>query len=497
MKLSKVLAGIDFNSKNFQDIEVRGLAVNSNKIQRDYAFIALTGEEKDGHDFIYQAIERGSSIIVAQKGKFSDVAFSGKVILVEVADTKEVLKVMASNFYGSPEKSLSLIGVTGTNGKTTITFLLEAIFQQADFFTGLIGTICYKIANREIPAFNTTPDGLTIRKYMKEMVDQSTDVVVMEASSHGLAQGRLSGLRFDAAVFTNLDRDHLDYHKDMDSYYRTKKTLFTDLLKEDGFAVINTDDSYGRDLYEQIKSDKISYGFNEDADISVEYCDIGLKGMHIKIKVFEECYELCTSIIGKHNVYNIMASIAVAKKCGIEKEIIIKALESFAGVRGRLERVYGSSEVRVFIDYAHTPKALEEILSLLKSLKQNKLWVVFGCGGDRYSQKRPQMGRIASNLADVVIITSDNPRSENPMDIIEGIRSGIDNSGAQCYIIPDRKEAIEKAIYQADCRDLVLIAGKGHENYQIVNNLVIPFDDREIAKRSLAKRTMEKMANVS
>ena len=496
MKLIDILSGIEFNSANFNNLDIRGISINSNQVQKDFIFIAAKGTHCDGHDFIYQAIERGACAVVAEESKFKDSLFSGNVVLIKVKDTKEIIHKLAANYYRNPADCLDVIGITGTNGKTTVSFLLEEIFKTAGISCGVIGTICYKIGNREIPAVNTTPDSITIQKYMRETADTSGDALLMEASSHGLYQGRLEGLNFDAAVFTNLGKDHLDYHRDMESYYEAKKILFSQLLKKEAFAVINIDDEYGRRLFKEVVQEKISYGFSEDADVRVTEYDIGIRGMQLKIKAFKEELEVYTALFGKHNICNILAAAALAFKFGVNKEHILYALENFAGVRGRLERIFGSRRVKVFIDYAHTPEALEVILTLLKKLCEGKLWVVFGCGGNRYKEKRPLMGKIASSIADKVIITSDNSRDENPMCIIDDIRKGIPAIDEKCIVIPDRKEAIEKAIICSEEGDLILIAGKGHERYQITGNLIIPFDDKEVVSRALAKRTMEEMANV-
>lgn len=496
MQLSRVLSGIDFKSNNFRNLDLKGISIDSNMVQRDFMFVALKGQKRDGHDFIYHAIERGASAILVEKDKFSDLVFSGRVVLIEVASPKDILAKISSNFYETSEDLIYTVGITGTNGKTTISFILDHIFKTAGLTTGLIGTICCKLGNREIPSFNTTPDAIKIRKYIRELVDLSGDAMFMETSSHGLIQGRLQGFKFDSAVFTNLDRDHLDYHGDMESYYEAKKILFKELLKKDGFGVINLDDSYGQKLYGDISQEKMSFGFSDTADISVLDYKLDIKGTSIKIDLLGEVLEFYTPMIGVHNIYNILAAIAVAVRYGIERELIIDAVESFKGVKGRLERVFGSSELKVFVDYAHTPKALEGMLSMFKDLKKNNLWVIFGCGGDRYKEKRSQMGRIASTLADKVIVTTDNPRSENPREIIEDIKKGLGQLGSDCCIVPDRKEAIERAIYESQKDDIILIAGKGHEKYQLMDNLVIPFDDKEVAQKSLVRRTMKKMANV-
>jgi len=496
MKLTDILSGIEFKSANFNNLDVRGISIDSNQVQKDFVFVAAEGTHCNGHDFIYQAIERGACVIVAEESRFKEPLSIDNVVLIKVKDTKEIIHKLAANYYRNPADCLNVIGITGTNGKTTVSFLLEEMFKTANISCGIIGTVCYKIGNREIPAVNTTPDSITIQKYMREMADTSGDVLLMEASSHGLYQGRLKGLNFDAAVFTNLGKDHLDYHRDMGNYYKAKKILFSQLLKKKAFAVINIDDEYGMRLFEEVTQDKISYGFREDADVRVVEYDISVRGMQLRIKAFKEELEVYTVLFGKHNIYNILAAVALALKFGLKKEHILYALENFAGVRGRLERVFGSAQVKVFIDYAHTPEALEGILTLLKKLGEGKLWVVFGCGGNRYKEKRPLMGHIASSIADKVIITTDNSRDENPMRIIDDIRGGMPATDEKCLIVPDRKEAIEKAIASSEEGDLILIAGKGHERYQITGNLIIPFDDKEVASRALAKRTIKEMANV-
>lgn len=495
MRLKEILSGIKFSSPNFRDLEVNGIAINSNHVGRNYMFIAVEGEERDGHEFIYHAMERGANVLVVEGDKVDGLIVSDKVVLIKVKDTKEELHKIARNFYRNPGEHLDVIGVTGTNGKTTITFLLERIFSVSGYCPALIGTICYKIGNREIPATNTTPDPISIQKFMREIVDCRQDLLLIEASSHGLVQGRLDGLSFDVAIFTNLGRDHLDYHKDMEDYFKAKCLLFQK-IREGGIALINIDDPYGKRLWGQLKDvDKMSYGFEPEAEIRPLEYEMSFQGMHLKVKVLDEIWELYSAIFGEHNIYNILASIGVAYKYGLRKEKVIFGIESFRGVKGRLERVYGSSQLKVFVDYAHTPEALEKVLNCLSKLKRGKLWVVFGCGGNRYREKRGEMGKIASSIADKVIITTDNPRDENPMRIIDDILEGVLDRD-KCEIIPDRRQAIEKVIAEANIDDVVLIAGKGHERFQIIGNLVIPFDDREIASRALIKRTMNELANV-
>lgn len=495
MKLTEILSGINFNSKNFRDLDIKGVSINSNTVQRDFIFVALKGTKQDGHHYIYQAIERGATVIVVEDKNLEELLFIDSIVIIRTDDTANALQKIATNFYNNPSRYLDIIGVTGTNGKTTITYILEEIFKVSGFSPGLIGTICYKIGNREIPALNTTPDALTIQKYLREMVDLGQDLSLLEASSHGLKQGRLDGLTFDYAIFTNLGYDHLDYHLNMEDYYQSKKILFSKLLKDNGVAVINLDDNYGRRLWQEVTKEKISYGFKSDCNVKVLESEISLHGMYLNIEAFKEKFEFHTPLLGSFNIYNILASLAVALKFGLDKEKIIFAIENISPIKGRLERVFGSSQIKVFVDYAHTPEALEEVLRTLKSIKKGSLWVLFGCGGNRCKEKRPQMGKIASVLADKVIITSDNPRDENPIQIIEEIMAGVEDS-KKCLIIPDRKEAIEKAIAWAQPNDVILIAGKGHERHQIVGNLIIPFDDKEIASRVLIDRTRQEMANV-
>ena len=494
MKLREILSGIDFRCANFQDVDIRGITINSNQVLKGYMFIALKGEERDGHDFIYQAIEKGAVALVVNE-EFDQLMFHKNIVIIRVSDTREAVHKVARNFYSHPAKFLEIIGVTGTNGKTTTSFLLDKIFTYAGYHSGVIGTVCYRVGNREIPSTNTTPDPLSIQKYMREMVQSGQDVLILESSSHGLLQGRLKGVKFDCGIFTNLGKDHLDYHKDMESYYLAKKILFTELLKEKGTAVINIDDEYGSRLYRELSGQKISYGFSPQADVRALEYKMSFKGINFKVEMMGKKINVFSCLLGVHNIYNLLASLAVARVYGLDFSKVIYAVENFTGVKGRLERVFGSSQVKVFVDYAHTPDALEKVLYTLKELKRGKLWVVFGCGGNRYRDKRPLMGEIASRFADRIIITSDNPRDENPLDIIEDILTGVKNKD-KCEVIPARKEAIEKAIEGAEPGDVILIAGKGHERYQIVGNVVIPFDDREVASRALIRRTMREMANV-
>ena len=494
MKLREILSGIDFRCANFQDVDIRGITINSNQVLKGYMFIALKGEERDGHDFIYQAIEKGAVALVVNE-EFDQLMFHKNIVIIRVSDTREAVHKIARNFYSHPAKFLEIIGITGTNGKTTISFLLDKIFTYAGYHSGVIGTVCYRIGNREIPSTNTTPDPVSLQKYMDEMVQSGQDVLILEASSHGLLQGRLKGVKFDCGVFTNLGKDHLDYHKGMESYYRAKRILFAELLKEKGTAVINIDDEYGSRLYKELSGQKISYGFSPQADVRALEYKMSFKGINFKVEMMGKKMNVFSCLLGIHNIYNLLASLAVAHVYGLDFSKVIYAVENFTGVKGRLERVFGSSQLKVFVDYAHTPDALEKVLYTLKELKRGKLWVVFGCGGNRYRDKRPLMGEIASRFADRIIITSDNPRDENPLDIIEDILTGVKNKD-KCEVIPARKEAIEKAIEGAEPGDVILIAGKGHERYQIVGNVVIPFDDREVASRALIRRTMREMANV-
>ena len=458
--MEKLFKGLEYKilKSGTKDIYSGDLEYDSRKIKSGDIFVALKGALVDGHRYIDKALENGAAAVIVSEA----VDLKGDVSYFLVEDLRNKLGVIASNFYESPEKKLKIIGVTGTNGKTTTTYLIEQILGEE--FVARIGTVEYKIGDEIIEAPNTTPESLDIIKMSKKAVDKGLRYLVMEVSSHGLTSGRVDMLKFDVAVFTNLTPEHLDYHKDMDDYFEAKKILF-DKLKDKGNGVINIDDSYGRKIYNEFGG--ISYSLNGEAD---------LDNKTIK--------EMKPTLLGKFNMYNVLAAIGVGKLLGIDFNLIKERVGNIKGAPGRFEAVSVGQDFRVVVDYAHTGDALENILQGVVDLgEEGKIITVFGCGGDRDKTKRPVMAEVAERYSQLVIVTSDNPRTEKPEDIIEDIIKGFKNKN---YIIEiDRKEAIKKAVLKAEKDDIILIAGKGHETYQILGTTKIHFDDREIAVEAI------------
>ncbi|MGL5174721.1 MAG: UDP-N-acetylmuramoyl-L-alanyl-D-glutamate--2,6-diaminopimelate ligase [Cetobacterium sp.] len=458
--MEKLFKGLEYKilKSGTKDIYSGDLEYDSRKIKSGDIFVALKGALVDGHRYIDKALENGAAAVIVSEA----VDLKGDVSYFLVEDLRNKLGVIASNFYESPEKKLKIVGVTGTNGKTTTTYLIEQILGEES--VARIGTVEYKIGDEIIEAPNTTPESLDIIKMSKKAVDKGLRYLVMEVSSHGLTSGRVDMLKFDVAVFTNLTPEHLDYHKDMDDYFEAKKILF-DKLKDKGNGVINIDDSYGRKIYNEFGG--ISYSLNGEAD---------LDNKTIK--------EMKPTLLGKFNMYNVLAAIGVGKLLGIDSNLIKERVGNIKGAPGRFEAVSVGQDFRVVVDYAHTGDALENILQGVVDLgEEGKIITVFGCGGDRDKTKRPVMAEVAERYSQLVIVTSDNPRTEKPEDIIEDIIKGFKNKN---YIIEiDRKEAIKKAVLKAEKDDIILIAGKGHETYQILGTTKIHFDDREIAVEAI------------
>ncbi len=466
MRLSELLEGIEKKViGTLQDFEVKTVTDNSEKVGLDSVFVCIKGEKIDGHNFASRAIEKGARVLVVER------VLDVEVPQIVVDNTKKVLSILLSRFYGSPESRLVKVGVTGTNGKTTVTTLIKHLEDSISRPFGLIGTINYFDGANYIKAGNTTPGISLMFELMRRMVDNGLVGFSMEVSSHALKQGRIGALRFDYAIFTNLTRDHLDYHKSMEDYFFSKALLFTDHL--DGLAIINADDPYGRRLLSIISGrDVVTYGI-ERGEVRGRVESLSVDGMVVEV----DGMNFHTNLTGTYNLYNILAVFSYGIGRGIDRKEIVEAISKFRGVRGRLERIK-AEKFTVFIDYAHTPDALRNVLVELSKLRKNKLIVVFGCGGDRDKGKRPEMGRVATEIADMVIITSDNPRSEDPIDIIRDIIKGC--VGKNYTIIVDRREAIGEALRIAVEGDIVLVAGKGHEDYQIVKDRVLHFDDREV-----------------
>jgi UDP-N-acetylmuramoyl-L-alanyl-D-glutamate--2,6-diaminopimelate ligase/murE/murF fusion protein len=481
------------------DPDIGSIHYKAQDVKPSGLFVAIPGHRADGHDFIDMAIDKGASAIVVQKevAKYS--------IIIEVENTRKALGRIAAKFYGNPSEKLVVIGITGTNGKTTTAYLVESILKAAGFKTGVIGTINCRYSGKTFPSPVTTPESLDLQQILSEMLTDGITHVVMEVSSHAIDLSRIESCFFDAAVFTNLTQDHLDYHKDMESYWEVKKKLFTESLptgpkKKTAFAVINCNNEKGKELSGNLSVKCIKTGYDPGCSVFASDSNINVTGIKTSISTHKSSFEIKSGLVGKHNIENIMSAVGVALGLGISSEIIKKGIESLSVIPGRLERINNKSGISVYVDYAHTPDALKNVLLSLKPITKRNLICIFGCGGDRDKTKRPLMGELVANLSDFAIVTSDNPRTEDPIKIIEQILTGIKKNKIEKYeptggelsidkrgylVEPDRKKAIHLGIKIAGIGDVVLIAGKGHETYQLIGKDSFPFDDRQEARLAL------------
>lgn len=460
--------------------KVSGVSCNSQSVRENFIFVAVKGAKEDGSKFIDQALSRGARFVVYAKGV--KAGRSKRATFIKVNDTRLALARLAAHFYQHPSKKVKVIGITGTNGKTTVTYLLEAIIKEAGLLPAVIGTINYRFKDKVIRAFNTTPGALELQSMLADMAKEKIDYAAMEVSSHALDQKRISGVNFHSAIFTNLTQDHLDYHKTMKRYFEAKAKLFFNIGPK-AFAVINNDDKYASAFKKITPAKIITYALEKKADVSAKDVRFDIRHTEFKLIYYGRSMKLKVNLIGRHNVYNILAAFAWGIKTGIKAKAIKCALEKFSFVPGRLVRVYCRKGFFVFVDYAHTPDALKNILTALRQLSPKRIITVFGCGGERDKLKRPKMGRVVTELSDFVVVTSDNPRSENPGDIAEDIQGGIIKDN-YCVIL-NRRLAIRKALSLAKRGDIVAIAGKGHERYQILKERAIHFDDLEEVKACL------------
>src|SRR5215469_4950957 len=475
------------------DRAVESIAYDSRRVQRNGLFVALRGEKSNGHDFIGQAIEKGATVIIGERAENS--ALAGRATCVAVENTRNAMADLSARFYNFPARKLKLAGVTGTNGKTTTTFLIKHICEKAGVRCGLLGTVRYEIGERILPAARTTPESLDLQDLLSQIANAGCRAAAMEVSSHALAQERTRGLEWDTAVFTNLTQDHLDYHGTMENYFEAKAKLFAHLphqqKKKKPVAIINIDDRYGQKLIERIDSKVaiVTFGMGLHADFRASNCRMKFGGTSYQLDARGRSYLVRVPLIGRFNVANSIAAIAAANALGIGLREAILSLAKSPQVPGRLEMVPAKRQFQVFVDYAHTPDALLNVLKTLRELDPRRLIVVFGCGGDRDRQKRPLMAEMADRLADYSIITSDNPRKEEPNAIITEIEKGFRSNRYEKIV--DRTEAIDRAVALARPRDIVLVAGKGHENYQEFADYTIPFDDIQVARRAIEDHPVE------
>lgn len=470
------------------DIDITSVTPDSRLAAPRALFVAIPGTTQDGTAFIPQAVDRGAVAVVAPS---VPAAHDGGVTIVVVENPRAALGLIAANFYGRPAEKLAIVGVTGTSGKTTTTRMVESIFDAGSEPVGLIGTIEYRAGDERLVADRTTPDAVVLQEWFAKMVDAGVRHAVMEVSSHALALHRTHGVRFAAAVFTNLSREHFDFHKNFEDYFAAKRMLFDQIDRSRRTSVVNVDDEYGRRLIAELGANVMTFGRGANAGIHpAADLEITVSGLHGTVVTPEGDVRVDSPLLGLPNLYNWMAAIGAALIVGTPIPQIEAGIRTLGSVRGRFERVPGDTGPTVIVDYAHKPDALEKLLHAVRDIADGRrVWIVFGCGGDRDRGKRPEMGEIAARLADEVVVTSDNPRSENPRAIIDEIVAGI--QGRDYRDIADRGEAIRYAIFNAAAEDVIVIAGKGHETYQVVQDRVIHFDDREEAEIALAKRNIK------
>lgn len=478
-----------------EKIKITDITADSRTVKKGSLFICLSGYHVDGHEYVKEAVKNGAIAIVAEK----NISVPSNITIIYVESTRKAVESIAPAYFNYPSRHMRIIAVTGTNGKTTTTHIISHILKKANYKTGVIGTIHALIGDEELETHNTTPDVIDLQRLLYKMKNANVTHVCMEVSSHSLVLGRIKGCEFDTAVFSNLTEDHLDFHKTMGNYANAKAKLFSLVSKKGQFksnksACINLDDKYSSVMLNAIMNKDMckvyTYGMNTDnIDFKVVKSKFTGKSTEFMCKYKGKEYPVSIKLVGRFNIYNTLAAISAAVSEGLDIEFIIKALEDFTTVPGRFELIDEGQSFPVVVDYAHTPDGLENILITAKEITKGRIIVVFGCGGDRDALKRPIMGRIAAEYSDVAIVTSDNPRTENPNTIVEQVVQGVKENAKKynCMyeIIVDRKNAIKRAIKMAHFDDIVIIAGKGHENYQILKDKTIHFDDREEARKAL------------
>jgi UDP-N-acetylmuramoyl-L-alanyl-D-glutamate--2,6-diaminopimelate ligase len=527
MKLGTLLKDCDGNlvsgiQESIGEKDITGIEYDSRRLKEGDLFVALRGAHFDGHHFIGDAVKAGAAIIVCESsagrdsGIHTEVTEKGplsrdgtaRVSFLQVDNSRKTLACIAHNFYGRPSENLVLVGVTGTNGKTTTTYILKAILDAWGKDVGLIGTIQYMVKDMVVPALFTTPEALEFQRLLRDMLTSGCTYVVSEVSSHALSQYRVDGAVFRTAIFTNLTRDHLDYHKTMEEYFGAKRRLFRDLLWENGTAIINIDDPYGKILMSEMKDLKssmkgiLTYGVETTADITASSIESSFSGLRFTLSFQDASYHVSSPLTGIHNVYNILSAAGAAVSLGVPWEIILRGISQRECIRGRFEKVQLGQGFLCVVDYAHTEDALERLIRSARDLitvsssagketnTRARIFTVFGCGGDRDRGKRPLMGEVATRLSDCVVFTSDNPRSEEPLSIIRDIEKGA--VANNYFIEPDRTYAIKRAVEMAEEGDIVLIAGKGHEDYQEIKGIRTRMNDRDITEKAI-KDKMKRM----
>ena len=485
MILKELLKGFDYEvSQGNDSIEIKDVQYDSRNVNKNDLFVCIKGYATDGHKYARMAGEKGACAIVCEDS--IDVV-DENITIIKVKDSRKALAVIGSNFYGNPADKLKIIGVTGTNGKTTTTFMLKTILEKSGKKVGLVGTIANYIGNEKLHTERTTPESFELQKLFAQMVNKGCEYCVMEVSSHSLVLDRVYGIEFEAGIFTNITRDHLDFHKTFENYYAAKFKLF----EHSKLAVVNVDDSYGKDVVKDLKklgkNNIVTVSIKEESDFRAYNEKYESRHISFNLDIDDKCEDFIVGMPGEFNIYNSLGAIAAMHKLGISLDSIKKGIEEIV-VAGRCEMVGRKYNLpfTIIVDYAHTPDGLDNILRTARGFTKNRLISVFGCGGDRDKVKRPQMGKIGTDISDIAIITSDNPRTEDPMSIIDDVVKGIDKDNYE--VIENRKEAIKRAIEIAKDGDVIVIAGKGHEDYQILSTGKIHFDEREVVDEILRNK---------
>ena len=485
MTLSEILSGTGLVQPLAPDLaqtSISGLEYDSRRVAAGSVFFAFPGAKADGRQFAADALARGAAAVVSESETPAELAARW----VRVQHGREALAVAARNFYGRPDERLQLTGITGTNGKTTTSYLIDSVLRAAGHTTALLGTIEYHLAGRVLKAVNTTPESLDLVRLFAELESAGGSYVTMEVSSHALALRRVHGLRFHTAVFTNLTRDHLDFHCTMEEYFAAKQRLFEGAGgPAPRFAVLNRDDEWARKLKLHPETEPIWYGMGQDAAMRPRHISSGVHGLRFEVQFRKVRFDVNSPLIGKINVYNILAACGAALSYGIEPETVARGIAALPAVPGRFERVDEGQPFTVVVDYAHTDDALRNVIAVARGLNPKRVITLFGCGGDRDRAKRPLMGQAAAEASDLVVLTSDNPRSEDPIAIMNDALVGIRRVDVPHIIEPDRETAIRRALGEAQAGDIVILAGKGHEPYQVLKDRTIDFDDRNVAREVL------------
>lgn len=468
------------NIKGNLNIEIGGIAYDSRTVSKNYLFVCMDGHITDGHYYVNEAIEQGAAAIIVEKPITIDI-----VTIIQVKSARDILPIISSRFYNKPTNMLKLIGVTGTNGKTTTTYLVKSILESWGKKVGLLGTIAIEIGEKIVNSQRTTPESLDLQRIFHEMVSIGIDYCIMEVSSHSLALRRVEECNFYIGAFTNLSPEHLDFHRDMEDYRKTKEKLFY-MTKQAN--IINKDDNEGRKIIgniSNIKTPLLTFGIDQNAHIKAKNINISSEGIYFDLVTPKYTIPVTGNIPGMFSVYNCLTAASIAYAENVDGHVICRGIENFHSVLGRMEKLDINTPYKIIIDYAHTPDGLGNVLKTIRAYAKKRIITVFGCGGDRDNKKRPVMGKIAGTFSDYCILTSDNPRTENPYDIIGQIEKGMIETGCDYICIENRKEAINEAMKKAQADDIILLAGKGHERYQELSGRTIDFDEREIVRNIL------------